>query len=84
MVNYYVHDGDRLVETAVDLARQHVPEGRVQSLVDGSDCVVTAGDSRLVVDLRRGKYDVYAEGEVVGKYTDWDRALAKYETLLAD
>ena len=84
MVNYYVHDGDRLVETAVDLASQHVPESNVQSLVDGSDCVVAAGDSRLVVDLRRGKYDVYAGSEVVGKYTDWDRALAKYETLLVD
>jgi len=84
MVNYYVHDGDRLVERAVDLARQHVPEGCVQSLVDGSDCVVTAGDNRLVVDLRRGKYDVYTGTEIVGKYTDWDRALAKYETLLTE
>ncbi|MFB6177602.1 MAG: hypothetical protein ABEI99_10740 [Halobaculum sp.] len=82
MVNYHVHDGDDRLETATRLARTYASDHRVQSFTDGSNGIVAVGARRLILDIRHGTYDVYDETGVVGKYTDWEAALAKYESVL--
>lgn len=82
MVNYHVHDGDNRLETAVRLAKERAPDRHVQSFTDGSDGIVAVGGIRLVINVRYRRYDVYDETGVVGKYTDWEAALAKYASVL--
>lgn len=82
MVHYYIHDGDDRLETAVQLAEEYAPSDRVQSFTDGSEGVVAVGERRLILDVRYGTYDVYDETGVIGKYTDWETALANYEAVL--
>lgn len=82
MVNYHIHDGDERLATARELARQYASDERVQSFTDGTSGIVSVGSRRLVVQFRRGTYDVYDESGVIGKFTDWDAALQKYERLL--
>ncbi len=82
MVNYHIHDGDERLATARKLARQYASDEQVQSFTDGTSGIVGVGSRRLVVDFRRGTYDVYDDSGVIGKFTDWDEALQKYERVL--
>ena len=82
MVRYHVHDGNERIATAEELARKHAPEGRVQSFVSDEYYVVGVDGRQLVIDLRRHKYNVRLDSELVGKYTSWDSAKAKFEGLL--
>lgn len=82
MVKYHIHAGDDRLETAVRLAREYASNCQVQSFTDGSDGIVAVGGRRLVIDMRHGTYDVHDETGVIGKYTDWETALSKYESLL--
>jgi hypothetical protein len=82
MVRYHIHDGNKRIATAEALAREHAPDGHIQSFVSDGHYVISADDRQLVIDLRRHKYDIRVGSKVVGKYTSWDDAKAKFETLL--
>lgn len=82
MVNYHVHDGDARIAEAEETARRHAGDERVLSFASRERHVVGVGDCQLVMDLRRGRYDVRVDADAVGKYTDWDAARSKFERLL--
>ena len=83
-VRYGAYDGRLRVEQAERLAREHTDATNIHSWVDGKHFVLTVGDRKLVIDLLRGKYDVAIGDEVLGKYTTWDAAAEKFESLLSE
>lgn len=82
MVRYQIHDGNQRIATAEELAREYAPDGRVQSFISDEYYVVSVDGRQLIIDLRRHKYDVRVDSEIVGKYTSWEDARAKFERLL--
>jgi len=83
-VRYGAYDGRLRMEQAERLAQEHADPSKVHSWVDDKHFVLTVGERKLVIDLLRGKYDVAIGNEVMGKYTTWDAAAEKFESLLSE
>lgn len=71
------------MEQAERLAREHADPSNIHSWIDDTHFVLTVDERKLVIDLLRGKYDIAVGDEVMGKYTTWDDAAEKFESLLS-
>jgi hypothetical protein len=82
VVRHRVHDGNERIKTAEKLAREHAPEDRIQSFMSDGYYVINVDGRQLVIDLRRHRYDIRMDSEIIGKYTAWDDARTKFAAVL--
>lgn len=83
-VRYGAYDGRLRMEQAEALAAEYADPRDIHSWIDGKHFVLTVGERKLVIDLLRGKYDVVIGDKIMGKFTEWDDAAKKFESLLSE
>jgi hypothetical protein len=71
------------MEQAEALAAEYADPQDIHSWIDDKYFVLTVGERKLVIDLLRGKYNITVRDEIMGKFTTWEDASKKFESLLS-